>query len=137
MDVSPNHKLIVTAGQDRLAKLWHANTGELVGALRGHKRGVWAAKFSPVDQVGDVCTPLKFFSLYVLMHTHTHTHKNTHTHTKTHTHTLHTTRIHHATIRTGQTNHSFEWWDNWTATVANHYYEWAVRDPMVIGINPW
>ena len=52
LDMSPNHKLIVTAGQDRLAKLWHANTGELVGALRGHKRGVWAAKFSPVDQVG-------------------------------------------------------------------------------------
>jgi hypothetical protein len=37
----------------------------------------------------------------------------------------------------GQTNHSRQWWDDWSATVATHYYAWAVRDPKIIGINPW
>ena len=37
----------------------------------------------------------------------------------------------------GQANHTFAWWDNFTAMVATRYYEWAVRDPMIVGINPW
>ena len=37
----------------------------------------------------------------------------------------------------GQHNHTFEWWDTFSATAAQHYYEWAVRDPMIVGINPW
>ena len=51
LDVAPNDKLVVSAGQDRLAKIWVAGDGGEVGILKGHKRGVWAAKFSPVDQV--------------------------------------------------------------------------------------
>ena len=49
--LAPNDKLFVTGGQDRLAKLWRTEDGELVGTLRGHKRGVWDAQFSTVDQV--------------------------------------------------------------------------------------
>jgi hypothetical protein len=37
----------------------------------------------------------------------------------------------------GQTNHTFMWWDSWSASVANAYFEWAQRDPRIIGINPW
>ena len=37
----------------------------------------------------------------------------------------------------GQTNHSAAWWDAWSTTVAEHYYDWAKRDARVIGINPW
>ena len=48
---APNDKMFVSGGQDRLAKIWNTEDGELVGALRGHKRGVWDAQFSTVDQV--------------------------------------------------------------------------------------
>ncbi len=91
MDISPNDKLIVSASQDKTAKvrwshvtcylvseasrgsshglcmhvhthmllqLWQVTDGSLMGTFRGHRRGVWSAKFSPVDQVrnnfGDV-----------------------------------------------------------------------------------
>lgn len=37
----------------------------------------------------------------------------------------------------GQSNHTREWWDDWSATVATNYYSWAQRDPKIIGINPW
>jgi hypothetical protein len=37
----------------------------------------------------------------------------------------------------GQWNHSRDWWDRWSATVAEHYFAWAQRDPRIIGINPW
>lgn len=51
LDVAPNDKLVVSAGQDRFAKIWVSGNGGEVGILKGHKRGVWSAKFSPVDQV--------------------------------------------------------------------------------------
>ena len=34
----------------RLVQLWRAADLSLVGVLRGHKRGVWAVEFSPVDK---------------------------------------------------------------------------------------
>ncbi len=42
---------------DRTAKLWEVKNSNLKltlrlrGVLRGHKRGIWDVKFSPVDQV--------------------------------------------------------------------------------------
>ncbi|KAI8984486.1 WD40-repeat-containing domain protein [Mycotypha africana] len=49
--VAPNDKVFATGSQDKTAKLWNVDTGELLGVMKGHKRGVWCAKFSPVDQV--------------------------------------------------------------------------------------
>lgn len=48
---APNDKLIVSGAQDRVAKIWRTKDGELVGSFKGHRRGVWDAKFSPFDQV--------------------------------------------------------------------------------------
>lgn len=61
--VAPNDRLLVTGSQDRLAKLFtveytvpaksNQNTAlakvALHSTLRGHKRGIWSVRFSPVD----------------------------------------------------------------------------------------
>ncbi|KAK5111573.1 hypothetical protein LTR62_004869 [Meristemomyces frigidus] len=39
--------LFASASQDRTAKIWDSETGEAIGVLRGHKRGVWSVAFSP------------------------------------------------------------------------------------------
>ncbi|GAB7349640.1 hypothetical protein MBLNU459_g0319t1 [Dothideomycetes sp. NU459] len=39
--------LFASASQDRTVKIWDLETGESVGVLRGHKRGVWSVAFSP------------------------------------------------------------------------------------------
>lgn len=38
--------LFASASQDRTVKIWDLETGESVGVLRGHKRGVWSVAFS-------------------------------------------------------------------------------------------
>lgn len=48
--VSPNDKMIATGSQDKTAKLWTEDLN-LLGVLKGHRRGVWCVKFSPADQV--------------------------------------------------------------------------------------
>ncbi|GAA6058405.1 hypothetical protein JCM3770_005205 [Rhodotorula araucariae] len=62
LDISPNDKLLASGSQDRTAKLFaiaHTPatkstpaqaTLSLLGTFKGHKRGVWSVKFSPVDQ---------------------------------------------------------------------------------------
>src|SRR5215510_6524018 len=45
---SPDGKRIVTASEDRTARLWDAETGRPIGdPLRGHGHQVWSAVFSP------------------------------------------------------------------------------------------
>lgn len=39
--VSPNDAVVASASQDRTIKLWKAADLELIGVLKGHKRGVW------------------------------------------------------------------------------------------------
>ncbi|KAK4701048.1 U3 small nucleolar RNA-associated protein 13, partial [Phenoliferia sp. Uapishka_3] len=63
LDIAPNDKLLASGSQDRTARLFRivyspkSKSGEAtaslepVGTFKGHKRGVWSVKFSPVDQV--------------------------------------------------------------------------------------
>ncbi len=44
---SPDGKLIVTASNDKTARLWDAGTGEVIRVLAGHEDGVNTAAFSP------------------------------------------------------------------------------------------
>lgn len=45
--VSPNDAVVASASQDRTIKLWKAADLELIGVLKGHKRGVWkVSKFA-------------------------------------------------------------------------------------------
>ncbi|GAA5868193.1 hypothetical protein JCM1840_006178 [Sporobolomyces johnsonii] len=62
LDIAPNDKLLVSGSQDRTAKLFSITytartkstpasaTLAHLGTFKGHKRGVWSVKFSPVDQ---------------------------------------------------------------------------------------
>ncbi|ORZ03260.1 WD40-repeat-containing domain protein [Syncephalastrum racemosum] len=49
--VAPNDKVFATGSQDKTAKVWNTDSGELMGTCKGHKRGIWCVQFSPVDQV--------------------------------------------------------------------------------------
>ncbi|GAA6010411.1 hypothetical protein JCM11491_006310 [Sporobolomyces phaffii] len=62
LDIAPNDKLLASGSQDRTAKLFSISYTakskstpasaqlSLLGTFKGHKRGVWSVKFSPVDQ---------------------------------------------------------------------------------------
>ena len=51
LDVSPDDALVATASQDRTAKIWRLPHLLPVATLRGHRRGVWDARFSPAARV--------------------------------------------------------------------------------------
>jgi WD40 repeat protein len=44
---SPDGKRIVTASEDATARLWNAETGQLIGEPLRHEKSVWSAAFSP------------------------------------------------------------------------------------------
>lgn len=49
--ISPDFDLIVSASQDKTAKMWSSKTGNLIATCVGHKRGIWNVSFSPVDRI--------------------------------------------------------------------------------------
>lgn len=49
--VAPNDEFFATASFDKLAKVWSTDSGETVGILRGHKRGLWDISFCQYDKV--------------------------------------------------------------------------------------
>ncbi|ORX60478.1 WD40 repeat-like protein [Hesseltinella vesiculosa] len=51
ISVAPNDRVFATGSQDKLAKVWNVDTGELLGTCKGHKRGVWCVRFSTAEQV--------------------------------------------------------------------------------------
>lgn len=51
---SPNDEFFASASFDKTAKIWHTQTGETVGILKGHKRGLWDVSFCEFDKL--VCT---------------------------------------------------------------------------------
>ncbi|GIY32726.1 transducin beta-like protein 3 [Caerostris extrusa] len=49
IDISENDQYIASGSQDHTVKIWNSSELSLLGTLRGHKKGVWCVKFSPVD----------------------------------------------------------------------------------------
>ena len=44
---SPDGRFILTASDDRTARVWDVKTGREVSVLRGHRKGLLSAAFSP------------------------------------------------------------------------------------------
>lgn len=66
IDISPNDEFFATASYDKTAKIWDLDTGETVGILKGHKRGLWDIKFCKYDKLlvtGSGDKTLKLWSL--------------------------------------------------------------------------
>ncbi|KAF8443603.1 WD40-repeat-containing domain protein [Terfezia claveryi] len=49
IDVSPDDTLFASASQDKTVKIWSLVEGEVLGVLRGHRRGVWSVRFAPLS----------------------------------------------------------------------------------------
>eukprot|EP01135_Chromosphaera_perkinsii_P011184 Nk52_evm11s2356 gene=Nk52_evmTU11s2356 len=41
LDVVSDNSRVISAGMDKLVKVWNIKTGELMFSMKGHKRGVW------------------------------------------------------------------------------------------------
>ncbi|KAI9695755.1 MAG: U3 small nucleolar RNA-associated protein 13 [Bogoriella megaspora] len=48
LDTNFTSTFFASASQDRTVKIWDIEAGETIGVLRGHKRGVWSVRFSPL-----------------------------------------------------------------------------------------
>jgi WD40 repeat protein len=51
-EFSPDGQRILTASNDRTARIWEAQTGKEIAVLWGHTEVVWSAVFSPDGQRG-------------------------------------------------------------------------------------
>ncbi|RXG73326.1 Transducin beta-like protein 3 [Armadillidium vulgare] len=47
--LSKKSNLIATCSFDKTAKIWNADSFEVLGTLNGHSKGVWSVQFSPTD----------------------------------------------------------------------------------------
>ncbi|ODV58563.1 U3 snoRNA-associated protein UTP13 [Ascoidea rubescens DSM 1968] len=56
IDMSPNNECFATAGFDKVAKIWNTESGEIMGVLKGHKRGLWDIRFSLFDKTVATCS---------------------------------------------------------------------------------
>ncbi|KAI5958705.1 utp13 [Candida pseudojiufengensis] len=50
IDISPNDEFFATASYDKLGKIWSVESGETIGILKGHKRGLWDINFYKFDK---------------------------------------------------------------------------------------
>lgn len=51
LDISPNDEYFATASYDKLGKVWDLESGETIGVLKGHKRGLWDINFCKFDKL--------------------------------------------------------------------------------------
>lgn len=51
IDISPNDEYFATASYDKTGKIWDVDTGETIGILKGHKRGLWDINFCQYDKL--------------------------------------------------------------------------------------
>lgn len=51
IDVSPNDEFFASASYDKTGKIWNTETGETIGILKGHKRGLWDINFYKFDKL--------------------------------------------------------------------------------------
>ncbi|KHC49498.1 U3 small nucleolar RNA-associated protein 13 [Candida albicans P60002] len=51
IDVSPNDEYFATASYDKSGKVWQTDSGETIGVLKGHKRGLWDINFYKFDKL--------------------------------------------------------------------------------------
>ncbi|KAL9050085.1 MAG: hypothetical protein Q9162_006851 [Coniocarpon cinnabarinum] len=49
VDIDPTSSIFASASQDKSVKIWSVHEGEVIGVLRGHRRGVWSVKFAPAN----------------------------------------------------------------------------------------
>ncbi|KAG5417747.1 utp13 [Candida metapsilosis] len=66
IDISPNDEFFATASYDKLGKVWNCQSGETIGVLKGHKRGLWDINFYKYDKLivtGSGDKTLKVWSL--------------------------------------------------------------------------
>lgn len=73
IDVSSNNVNFATGSQDRTIKVWNTETGDVVGILKGHKRGVWSVKFgynnTLISGSGDKCVRMWSLNDYTCIRT--------------------------------------------------------------------
>lgn len=51
LDVSPNDQMFATCSYDKTGKVWDLQTGETLGVLKGHRRGLWDIRFCGYDKL--------------------------------------------------------------------------------------